>query len=191
MNNIKIGFAMCGSFCTFDKAIEQMCALVSAGASLTPIMSQTAYSTDTRFGKAGDINSRIESICQRSIIHTVEDAEPIGPQKMFDILLVEPCTGNTLAKLACGITDTAVTMACKSHIRNARPVLLAVSTNDALGSSAKNIGHLLNCRNIYFLPMRQDNYTTKPRSVVADFSLTEKAIYSALNGEQLQPIITA
>lgn len=191
MNNLKIGFAMCGSFCTFDKAIEQMALLKSKGAEVTPIMSQTAYSTDTRFGKAAEINQRIENICRKSIIHTVEAAEPIGPQKMFDLLLVEPCTGNTLAKLACGITDTAVTMACKSHIRNARPVLLAVSTNDALGNSAKNIGHLLNCRNIYFLPMRQDNCTAKPRSVVADFSLTEKAILSALGGEQLQPIITA
>lgn len=191
MNNIKIGFAMCGSFCTFDKAIEQMSLLKAKGAEVTPIMSQTAYTTDTRFGKADDINTRIESICRKSIIHTVEDAEPIGPKKMFDILIIEPCTGNTLAKLACGITDTAVTMACKSHIRNARPVLLAVSTNDALGSSAKNIGHLLNFRNIYFLPMRQDDCTAKPRSVVADFSLTENAILSALDGKQLQPIITA
>ncbi len=191
MNNIKIGFAMCGSFCTFDKAIEQMSLLKAKGAEVTPIMSQTAYTTDTRFGKADDINTRIESICRKSIIHTVEDAEPIGPKKMFDILIVEPCTGNTLAKLACGITDTAVTMACKSHIRNARPVLLAVSTNDALGSSAKNIGHLLNFRNIYFLPMRQDDCTAKPRSVVADFSLTKNAILSALDGKQLQPIITA
>ena len=182
---------MCGSFCTFSNAIEQMSALISAGASVTPVMSQTAYSTDTRFGKAEDINRRIEDICKNRIIHTVADAEPIGPKKMFDILVVEPCTGNTLAKLACGITDTAVTMACKSHIRNARPILIAVSTNDALGNSAKNIGHLLNCRNIYFLPMRQDNCTAKPRSVVADFSLTESAIRSALNGEQIQPIITA
>lgn len=191
MDKLKIGFAMCGSFCTFDKAIEQMSALVAAGAEVTPIMSQTAYTTDTRFGKADDINRRIESICQKSIIHTVENAEPIGPQKMFDIIIVEPCTGNTLAKLACGITDTAVTMACKSHIRNARPILLAVSTNDALGSSAKNIGQLLNFKNIYFLPMRQDNCTAKPRSVVADFSLTKEAIEAALRGEQLQPIITS
>ncbi len=191
MDNLKIGFAMCGSFCTFDKAIEQMAKLTASGASITPIMSQTAYTTNTRFGKAEDINRRIEEICQKSIIHTVADAEPIGPKKMFDILLVEPCTGNTLAKLACGITDTAVTMACKSHIRNARPVLLAVSTNDALGNSAKNIGNLLNYKNIYFLPMRQDNCTAKPRSVVADFSLTQAAIESALKNEQLQPIITA
>jgi len=191
MNNLNIGFAMCGSFCTFSKAIEQIEALKSQGATVTPIMSQTAYTTDTRFGKADETNRRIEDICEKKIIHTVADAEPIGPKKMFDILVVEPCTGNTLAKLACGITDTAVTMACKSHIRNARPVLIAVSTNDALGNSAKNIGHLLNFKNFYFLPMRQDNYTEKPRSVVADFSMTKASIESALKGEQLQPIITA
>lgn len=191
MNNLKIGFAMCGSFCTFDKAIDQITLLRAQGAEVTPIMSQTAYSTDTRFGKSDEINKRIADICQNNIIHTITDAEPIGPKRMFDILIVEPCTGNTLAKLACGITDTAVTMACKSHIRNARPVLLAVSTNDALGNSAKNIGYLLNFKNFYFLPMRQDNSTAKPRSVVADFSLTLKAIESALKGEQIQPIITA
>ena len=191
MKNLKIGFAMCGSFCTFDKAIEQIEELTTLGATVTPIMSQTAYSTDTKFGKADEINKRIEKICNCSIIHTITDAEPIGPQKMFDILVVEPCTGNTLAKLACGITDTAVTMACKSHIRNARPILLAVSTNDALGNSAKNIGQLLNFKNFYFLPMRQDNCTGKPRSVVADFSLTKSAIESAMAGKQLQPIITA
>ncbi len=189
MKNLHIGFAMCGSFCTFSKAIEQISVLVEAGAQVTPIMSQTAYSTDTRFGKAEDINSRIESICAKPIIHTVEQAEPIGPAKMFDILIVEPCTGNTLAKLAYGITDTAVTMACKSHLRNARPLLIAVSTNDALGNSAKNIGNLLNYKNIYFVPMRQDNSSAKPRSVVADFGLTVKAAESALRAEQLQPIL--
>ena len=191
MNNLKIGFAMCGSFCTFDKAIEQITLLKAQGADITPIMSQTAYSTDTKFGKADEINKRIEKICNRSIIHTITDAEPIGPKKMFDILVVEPCTGNTLAKLACGITDTAVTMACKSHIRNARPIVLAVSTNDALGNSAKNIGHLLNFKNFYFLPMRQDNCKEKPRSIVSDFALTQQAILSALKGEQMQPLITA
>lgn len=189
MKNLNIGFAMCGSFCTFGEAIKQMTALVNAGAQVTPVMSHTAYTTDTRFGKAEEINSRIESICGRSIIHTVEQAEPIGPAKMFDILIVEPCTGNTLAKLACGITDTAVTMACKSHLRNARPLLLAVSTNDALGNSAKNIGSLLNYKNIYFVPMKQDNSKLKPRSVVADFSCTIQATEAALKSEQLQPIL--
>lgn len=190
MHKAEIGFALCGSFCTFDKAIAVMESLVDYGYSVTPIMSQTAYSTDTRFGKADLINERIESICSKSIIHTVDGAEPIGPKKMFDVLVVEPCTGNTLAKLACGITDTPVTMACKSHLRNAKPVVLAVSTNDALGSSAKNIGQLMNYRNIYFVPMRQDDCIAKPRSVVADFSLTLGAVESAICGEQLQPIFT-
>ncbi len=189
MQELNVGFALSGSFCTFNKAIEQMSALVQSGAQVTPVMSHTAYTTDTRFGKAEEINSRIESICSRRIIHTIEQAEPIGPAKMFDILIVEPCTGNTLAKLACGITDTAVTMACKSHLRNARPLLLAVSTNDALGNSAKNIGSLLNYRNIYFVPMRQDDSKLKPRSVVADFSFTIQAVQAALNSEQLQPIL--
>ena len=180
---------MCGSFCTFDKAIEQMSLLKAKGAEVTPIMSQTAYTTDTRFGKADDINTRIESICKKSIIHTVEDAEPIGPQKMFDILLVEPCTGNTLAKLACGITDTAVTMACKSHIRNARPVLLAVSTNDALAGAAENIGKLLNKRNLFFVPFGQDDPENKPTSMVADFRKLPQALELALIGKQIQPIL--
>ncbi len=190
MAKSEIGFALCGSFCTFDRTIAVIRELVDCGYSVTPIMSHTAYSTDTRFGEAAKINSRIESICSKRIIHTVDGAEPIGPKKMFDALVVEPCTGNTLAKLACGITDTSVTMACKSHLRNSKPVVLAVSTNDALGNSAKNIGQLMNYRNIYFVPMRQDDFAAKPRSVVADFSLTQKAIEAALCGEQLQPIFT-
>ncbi len=188
MAKAEIGFALCGSFCTFDKAIAVMQELVSCGYSVTPIMSHTAYSTDTRFGKAAQINSHIESICSKRIIHTVDGAEPIGPRKMFDLLVVEPCTGNTLAKLACGITDTSVTMACKSHLRNSMPVVLAVSTNDALGNSAKNIGQLMNYRNIYFVPMRQDDCLAKPRSVVADFMLTQRTIEAALRAEQIQPI---
>lgn len=190
MDKPEIGFALCGSFCTFDKTIAVIEEFVARGYSVTPIMSQSAYSTDTRFGKADVIKSRIESICSKQIIHTVEGAEPIGPKKMFDVLVVEPCTGNTLAKLACGITDTSVTMACKSHLRNSKPVVLAVSTNDALGNSAKNIGHLMNYRNIYFVPMRQDDCVSKPRSVVADFSLTIKAVEAALRAEQIQPIFT-
>lgn len=189
MKNLRIGFALCGSFCTFDRAIDTMAQLVSLGAEVTPIMSHTAFSTDTRFGKASDINSRIENICGRGIIHTVEQAEPIGPKKMLDILVIEPCTGNTLAKLAYGITDTAVTMACKSHLRNSGPVVIAVSTNDALGNAAKNIGQLLNYRNIYFVPMRQDDPIAKPRSLVADFSHTAQAVRAALESKQLSPIM--
>ena len=188
MNGISVGFALCGSFCTFEKVLEQMRLLVAAGARVTPIMSETAYSTDTRFGTAEHFKNEIEGICKNEIIHTITAAEPIGPQKILDVLLVEPCTGNTLAKLANGITDTAVTMACKSHLRNARPLVLAVSTNDALGNSARNIGALLNYKNIYFVPMRQDDHINKPRSVVADFSQTQNTILSAMDGQQVQPI---
>ena len=188
MKDISVGFALCGSFCTFQKALEQMRLLVSLGARVTPIMSENAYTTDTRFGTAEHFINEIESICGEKIIHTISSAEPVGPKKMFDVLLVEPCTGNTLGKLANGITDTAVTMACKSHLRNSRPLVLAVSTNDALGNSARNIGALLNYRNIYFVPMKQDDHTNKPRSVVADFSQTQSAILSALQGMQVQPI---
>lgn len=188
MKDISVGFALCGSFCTFQKALEQMRLLVSSGARVTPIMSENAYSTDTRFGTAEHFINEIESICGEKIIHTISSAEPVGPKKMFDVLLVEPCTGNTLGKLANGITDTAVTMACKSHLRNSRPLVLAVSTNDALGNSARNIGALLNYKNVYFVPMKQDDHTNKPRSVVAEFSQTQGAILSALDGRQVQPV---
>ncbi|MBR0415259.1 MAG: dipicolinate synthase subunit B [Clostridia bacterium] len=184
-----IGFALTGSFCTFQNAIEQMKILIQAGHNVTPIMSFHAYNLDTKFGKAADFRDEIERVCKNPIIHTIAQAEPIGPQKMFDILLVEPCSGNTLAKLAAGIVDTPVLMAVKSHLRNARPVLLAVSTNDALGNAAKNIGALLNMRNIYFVPMGQDDPYRKPRSVVADFDYTELAVNAALEGTQLQPIL--
>lgn len=184
-----IGFALTGSFCTFDRALEQMKKLVSAGHIVTPIMSQTAYTLDTKFGTSESFQERIKDICSKDIIHDIVTAEPIGPQKLFDILIVEPCSGNTLAKLTTGIVDTPVLMAIKSHLRNARPVLIAVSTNDALGNAAKNIGFLLNVKNIYFIPMGQDDIIKKPRSIVADFELTEIAVYHALNHIQLQPII--
>ncbi len=189
MNGVKIGFALCGSFCTFEAALAQMEQLKKTGADVTPIFSEQAYETDTRFGTAESFRERAEAVTGKEIIHTIVQAEPIGPKKMFDLLLVEPCTGNTLGKLANGITDTAVTMACKSHLRTARPLLLAVSTNDALSGSAKSIGALMSRSSIYFVPMRQDNSAEKPRSVVADFTKTEQAIRSALNGEQLQPIL--
>lgn len=188
MDKLTVGFAMCGSFCTFRNAIEQMENLKSKGFEIVPIMSYNAYSTDTRFGKASEHNERIEAICGRKIISTLTEAEPIGPKKLIDILIIEPCTGNTIAKLAGGITDTPVTLAAKAHLRNERPLLIAVSTNDALSIAAPNIGRLLNNKNIYFVPMRQDNSVQKPRSVVADFSKTYDALLSAVNGEQYQPI---
>lgn len=188
MNKV-VGFAICGSFCTFEKAIEQMRILKEQSYDIIPIMSETAYSTDTRFGTAESFRKRIEEICQNRIINSINSAEPIGPEKMLDILIVAPCTGNTLAKLANGITDTSVTMAVKAHLRNDRPVVLTVSTNDGLASSAKNIGKLLNYKNIYFVPIRQDDCIKKPKSTVADFDLIPQTISSALKKEQIQPII--
>lgn len=189
MNNTNIGFALCGSFCTFSEVITEMKKLSDKGYNIFPIMSFNAYQTDTRFGKAEEHIRRIEEICGKKIISTIPDAEPIGPEKMLDILVIEPCTGNTLAKLANGITDTPVTLAAKSHLRNNRPLLIAVSTNDALSGSAKNIGKLMNVKNIYFIPFSQDNPLGKPRSVIADFGKTEDAILHAIKNEQIQPII--
>lgn len=188
MDKLTVGFAVCGSFCTFRKAIEQIENLKNKGFEIIPIMSYNAYSTDTRFGKAAEHIERIEEICGEKIIATLTQAEPIGPKKLLDILVIEPCTGNTIAKLAGGITDTPVTLAAKAHLRNERPLLIAVSTNDALSAAAPNIGRLLNNKNIFFVPMSQDDCVNKPRSVVADFSKTYDAISAALHGEQLQPI---
>lgn len=189
LEGIKIGMAMCGSFCTFSKAFEQMIKLKAAGAELTPIMSYHAATLDTRFGTAEENIMTAENICGRGVINTIPLAEPVGPKKMFDLLIVCPCTGNTMAKLAAGITDTPVTMAVKSHLRNDRPVLIAAATNDALSASAKNIGKLLNIKNIYFVPFKQDDFVKKPRSAVADFSVIPEAAKAALNGRQLQPIL--
>ncbi len=186
--NLKIGYAVCGSFCTFRKAIEAMKQLAQSGADLYPIMSQNAYSLDTRFGMAADFVEEIESVCGKSVIHTIPQAEPIGPQKLLDVLVISPCTGNTLAKLAAGVTDTSVTLAAKAHLRNARPLVIGVSTNDALAASAKNIGSLMNNKNIFFIPMSQDDTQKKPNSVVANFDQTSAAIRSALRHTQLQPV---
>ena len=188
MSQTRVGFAMCGSFCTFHKVLPEMENLVKAGYDVLPIMSATAYSTDTRFGKAADFVRQIEDMTGHEIIHTIFAAEPIGPKKLLDILVIAPATGNTLAKLANGVTDTPVTLACKAHLRNERPVLLAVSTNDALGTAAKNIGLLLNAKHMYFVPMRQDDPVKKPVSLVADFTLLPQAIALALEGKQLQPV---
>ncbi len=189
MNEIKAGFAICGSFCTFSKVIPQMKKLVEKGVEVYPIMSEISYSTDTRFGLAADFNREIEENCSKKIISTVKDAEPIGPKKMLDILIIAPCTGNTLAKLANGIADTSVTLATKAHLRNGKPVLIGVSTNDALGNAAKNIGNLMNYKNIFFIPMRQDDPEGKPNSIVADFAKTHEAMLKALENKQIQPMI--
>lgn len=189
MTEIKAGFALCGSFCTFSKVIPQMKSLKDKGVDLYPIMSEIAYGTDTRFGNCKDFINEIEEICSRKIIATVKDAEPIGPKKMLDILIIAPCTGNTLAKLANGIADTSVTLATKAHLRNERPVLIGVSTNDALGNAAKNIGNLMNYKNIFFIPMRQDDPQNKPNSIVADFTQVYDSMISSLENKQLQPVI--
>ncbi|HCC35093.1 MAG TPA: dipicolinate synthase subunit B [Ruminococcaceae bacterium] len=189
MDELTAGFALCGSHCTFSGAIPQMKALKAQGFSLIPIMSNAAYKTDTRFGKADDIKSQVEKICGREVIASIEDAEPIGPEKLLDIMIIAPCTGNTLAKLANGITDTSVTMAAKAHLRNQRPLLIAIATNDALSGSAKNIGQLLGTKNIFFVPFRQDDPMKKPRSAVAVFEQLPQAVFEALHGRQLQPIL--
>ncbi len=188
MDKITVGFALTGSFCTFERAVNEIQNIKSKGMNIIPIMSYNAFSTDTRFGKADSFNKKIEDLCENKIISTISAAEPIGPKKLLDILVVEPCTGNTLAKLANGITDTPVTLAAKAHLRNERPLVIAVSTNDALSCAAKNIGQLMNYKNIYFVPMRQDDPINKPRSVVADFSKTIEAIEFALNDIQVQPV---
>ena len=154
-----------------------------------PIMSFNAYALDTRFGKAADHIARIEAACGRKIAASLTDAEPIGPKKLLDVLVIEPCTGNTLAKLAHGVADTPVTLAAKSHLRNGRPVVIAVSTNDALAGAAKNIGLLQNCKNVFFIPYRQDDSENKPTSAVADFTRTKEAVNDALQGKQLQPLM--
>lgn len=183
-----MGFALCGSFCTFVQIIPIIQKLVGEGWEVTPIMSEYAYSTDTRFGRAQEFIQQLEMVCGRQVIHTIVGAEPVGPQKMFDVLVIAPCTGNTLGKLTNGITDTCVTMCAKSHLRNQRPLVIAVSSNDALGNSSKNIGALLNYKDLYFVPMRQDAPEAKPRSMVADYDRISETVESALKGKQIMPI---
>lgn len=189
LKNIKIGFAVCGSFCTFSSAFPQIERLIEMGADVTPIMSYNASSLDTRFGKASEHIKYLEERCNKPVIRTIVDAEPIGPKRMFDILAVAPCTSNTAAKLALGITDSPVTMAVKSHIRNARPVVIALSTNDALGAAEKNVGILRTMKNYYFVPIYQDDYVKKPNSMIAVFDMLPETVQKALRGEQIQPLI--
>lgn len=182
-----IGFAMCGSFCTFEKAVGQMEAL-SHSYAILPLMSQNAYTTDTRFGKAQDWVRRVEGIAGRPVLHTIVQAEPIGPKGLVDAMVVCPCTGNTLSKLAAGITDGPVTMAVKSSLRTGTPVVLCCATNDAMAASGPNLLRLLNTKNVYLVPMRQDDPVKKPVSLVADFTLLPQAIALALEGKQFQPV---
>ena len=185
----KIGFVLTGSFCTFSKTIPKMKELIEKGAEVIPIMSFNSYNLDTKFGKAQDFINEIEEITEKKIIHTIQEAEPIGPKRLTDIMVVAPCSGNTMAKLACDIIDTPATMAVKSHLRNNLPVVIAPSTNNGLSGNAKNIGILLNRKHYYFVPFRQDNPITKPRSIVFDSEYIVKTIESALEHEQIEPIL--
>ena len=184
-----VGFAVCGSFCTHAKAMEALEQVKARFARVVPIVSEAAADTDTRFGTAHDLMREMERICDRRVISDIKGAEPIGPQKLLDLLIIAPCTGNTLGKLAAGITDTSVTMAAKAHLRNGRPLLLALSTNDGLAASAASIGALLPRKYIYFVPFGQDDFEKKPTSLVADFSQVADAAQAALEGRQLQPLL--
>lgn len=180
---------MCGSFCTFEKILKELESLCKTNAQIYPIMSETSFTTDTRFGKAVDFQKRICDMTGKEIIKSVKEAEPIGPKGYLDILLIAPCTGNSLAKLANGIADSSVTMAAKAHLRNDKPIVIAVSTNDGLGNAAKNIGALMNSKNIYFVPFGQDDCVNKPNSLVADMSKIKETIEMALERKQLQPVL--
>ena len=184
-----VGFALCGSFCTHARAVEALEQVKARFARVVPIVSETVAATDTRFGAAHDLMREVERICDHRVIATVKGAEPIGPQKLLDLLIICPCTGNTLGKLAAGVTDSSVTMAAKAHLRNGRPLVLAPSTNDGLSASAGSIGALLNRKYIYFVPFGQDDPEKKPASLVADFSLVADAAGAALGGRQLQPLL--
>lgn len=189
LDGLRVGVGICGSFCTLGRVFELLGQLKDEGCELIPIMSFNASGINTRFGSAEETIARTTQLCGRCPIMTIEDAEPLGPRKMTDIMLVANCTGNTLAKLACSITDTPITMAVKSHLRNIKPVVLSIATNDALAGSAKNIFTLMNYKNYFFVPMRQDDFLGKPMSLMSDFSLCSAAMESALDGTQLQPVM--
>ena len=186
---IRVGFALTGSFCTLDMALGIIEELVNSGAEVMPILSPAVDIMDTKFGTAAGLKERLVELTGQPVVKTIAEAEPIGPGKLLDILVVLPATGNTMAKMAYGITDTAVTMAIKAHLRNNRPVVLGLSSNDALGNGAKNIGMLLGMRNIYFVPFGQDSPHAKPRSMVLKGEYTLAAIDEALHGRQLQPMV--
>lgn len=187
MERLRAGVALCGSYCTFKSALdtfERLCGVYD----VTPIMSEHSAATDSRFGKAEDFRKRLTEASGKEIVDSIVKAEPIGPKRLLDVLIIAPCTGNTIAKLANGVTDTAVTMAAKAHLRNGRPVVLAIATNDALGANAENIGKLLVRKNIYFVPFYQDDPVGKPNSLAADLTLIEDTVSAAMEGRQIQPV---
>jgi len=189
LKNIRIGFGITGSFCTFSKIAPAIEALINEGTTILPIMSYNSYTTDTRFGNSKEFIEKIETLTGNKIISTIPEAEPIGPKNLIDLMLIFPCTGNTLAKLTNAITDTPVLMATKSHLRNQKPVLLGIATNDGLGNNAKNIGTLLNMKNIFFVPFGQDDFAKKPNSLVCDSKKIVDSAVKALEYKQLQPVL--
>ncbi len=184
-----IGFAMCGSFCNFQNAFTELEKLCKSGEEVIPIMSYNVISTDTRFGKAEDFIARAEKLCNNKVVSTLKDAEPLGPKIKLDCLCICPCTGNTLAKLSHGICDTPVTLSAKAHLRNDRPLVIALASNDSLSANAENFGRMLARRNVFFVPLRQDDALKKPRSLVCDFTRLGQTIEKATKGEQIQPIL--
>lgn len=189
LSGCNVGFGITGSFCTFDKIKTQIKVLKDEGANIIPVYSFNAYNLDNRFTEAAKFVDEIKNITDSYDIHTIQAAEPVGPKKLFDIMIIAPCTGNTAAKLCNGIVDTPVLMAAKAHMRNNRPLVISISTNDALGINFKSIGSLMVMKNIFFVPFGQDDYVTKPNSMVADVSLIGKTLEEALEGKQLQPVI--
>lgn len=189
LKGVKVGIAITGSFCTFETILVEIKRLVDEGADVYPIMSFNASNFDTRFGKANEWKDKIREATGKEIISTIQDAESIGPKAYLDILVVAPCTGNTLAKLANAITDTPVCMAWKAHLRNNKPVVLGISTNDGLGANAKNLGILLNMKNVYFVPFGQDDAVKKCNSLIADYEMIIPTVLSALEGKQIQPLL--
>ncbi|MDF2821983.1 MAG: dipicolinate synthase subunit [Clostridiales bacterium] len=189
MNELTIGYALTGSFCTLESMIKQIQMLKDNGAKIIPIVSSSVASTDTRFGTAEHFKQKIVEICGVEPLDTIEKTEPIGPKSLLDALIIAPCTGNTLAKIANGITDTSVTMAAKAHLRNKRPLILAIATNDGLSGNAKNIGQLLVMKNVYFVPFGQDDCVKKSASLISQSTLIPDTLEYALKGEQIQPIL--
>ncbi len=183
-----IGYAFCGSFCTHKKSIEMLEKIIKSGYDVQPIMSETVYNTNTRFGNASELIEKVVEMCGREVIHTIVQAEPLGPKVKLDALIISPCTGNTLAKMANGITDTSVTMAAKAHLRSNRPLVLALASNDALSANLKNVGTLLSRKSVYFVPLEQDEPVEKPHSLIADFNLLPETLSFALQGKQYQRV---
>ncbi len=190
LNGLNIGIGICGSFCTFETILPVIDDLVKGGANVYPVLSYNSLTTDTRFGNAKDFIRRIVDLTNNEVIDSITKAETVGPKGLFDIMAIAPCTGNSLAKLTNGITDTPVLMAAKGHLRNDRPLVIAVSTNDGLGFNFKNIGILMNSKNIYFVPFNQDNCVAKPKSLVAHMNLLTPTILTAMDGKQYQPVIS-